>query len=111
MVQETGKEAQYIRDAIWQYTQYVVVLLACLGAGVFIGYQLWGDAPSLRKELEQSVAEVNRLKNERADSESRIGVLTNRNEQCQKDLGDIQKQLSTCTTELRRLQSEQGLPQ
>lgn len=110
MVQETGNEAQFIKEAIWKYAQYVVVLLACLGAGVFIGYEIWGDAPVLRKDLEKSIAEVNRLKNERADFESKIGVLTNRNEQCQKDLGDRQAQLSSCNSELRKLKAGQAVP-
>ena len=44
-----GHEAEEVKDVVWTYAGWVVIILICIGAGVFIGYTLWGNAGSLAK--------------------------------------------------------------
>ena len=40
-------------------------ILICVGAGVFLGYTMWGDAATLKKDLSATVEQVNTLKKDR----------------------------------------------
>jgi hypothetical protein len=81
-----GHEAEQIKDTIWTYTQYAVVLLVCVGAGVFIGYTMWGDADVLRRDLSAATEQVNSLKNERENLSSKLALTTREYEVCQQKL-------------------------
>jgi hypothetical protein len=60
---DVGHEAEEVRDVVWTYTGWAVILLVCVGAGVFIGYELWGQASTLQAELSKQTEMVNTLKN------------------------------------------------
>jgi hypothetical protein len=81
-----GHEAEEVKEAIWQYTGWAVVLLICVGAGVFIGWTLWGDASALRDELNKQTEMVNTLKNERETIKSQLALVTRDKEACQRSL-------------------------
>jgi len=75
---------QLVMEAIWTYTGWAVVILACIGAGVFIGHVRWGDAPALRKKAQEYEKQVLTLKNERETLNTRIAKLTQERDACQK---------------------------
>ena len=55
---EPGSPEHQIRDAIWTYGGWFVLLSLTLGAGITLGYIFWGDAVHLRAtnvELNQKV--------------------------------------------------------
>ncbi len=81
-----GHEAEEVKEAIWTYTGWAVVLLICVGAGVFIGYELWGDARVLRDDLNKQTEMVNTLKNERETIKSQLALATRDKEACQRSL-------------------------
>jgi hypothetical protein len=57
MSEPKGAEAQ-IKDAVWTYGGWFVLLSLTLGAGIALGYIFWGDALLLRKtnvELKQKI--------------------------------------------------------
>ena len=83
---QAGHEAEEIKETVWVYTQYAVVLAIVFGAGTFLGYTLWGDASSLRTDLNASVEQVNTLKNERETLKSQLALATRDKEACQKQL-------------------------
>jgi hypothetical protein len=83
---EAGHEAEEIKEVMWTYTGWAVVLLVCMGAGVFIGYMLWGDAGTLRAELNQQTEMVGTLKNERETLKSQLALVTRDKEACQRQL-------------------------
>ena len=60
--------------------------LICIGAGVFIGYTLWGNASSLQRDLSATTEQVNTLKNERETLKSQLALSTRDKEACQKQL-------------------------
>ena len=83
---EAGHEAEAIKETIWQYTQYIVILLVCIGAGVFIGWTLWGDATALRRDLNASTEQVHALKNDRENVSSKLALMTREYETCKEKL-------------------------
>jgi predicted negative regulator of RcsB-dependent stress response len=85
MVEEKTPQQQ-IKEAIWTYTGWVVVVLVCIGAGVFIGYTLWGDAPQLREEAARLEKRVNELKNEREALNTQMAMTTRDRDECRDTL-------------------------
>jgi len=73
---EVGHEAEEVRDVVWTYTGWAVILLVCVGAGVFVGYELWGQAGALQAELTKQTEMVNTLKNERETIKSQLALAT-----------------------------------
>jgi predicted negative regulator of RcsB-dependent stress response len=83
---EVGHEAEEVKDVVWTYTGWAVILLVCVGAGVFIGYELWGQAGALQAELTKQTEMVNTLKNERETIKSQLALATRDKEACQRTL-------------------------
>lgn len=81
-----GHEAEEVKEVVWTYTGWAVILLVCIGAGVFIGYTLWGDARTLRAELDKTTEMVGTLKNERETLKSQLALATRDKDACQKQL-------------------------
>ena len=81
-----GHEAEEVKEVVWTYTGWAVILLVCVGAGVFIGYELWGQASSLQAELTKQTETVNALKNERETIKSQLALATRDKEACQRTL-------------------------
>jgi hypothetical protein len=86
-----GHEAEEVKEVVWKYTQWAVVLLVCIGAGVFIGFEMWGDAATLRKDLNSATEMVNTLKNERENLGSKLALTQREYELCEQKLGDLKK--------------------
>ena len=83
---QVGHEAEEVKDVVWTYAGWTVILLICVGAGVFIGYTMWGDATSLKRDLNQSVEMVGTLKNERETLKSQVARANADKDTCQKQL-------------------------
>ncbi len=82
-----GHEAEEVKDVVWTYAGWVVIILICIGAGVFIGYTLWGNAGTLQNDLKAATEQVNTLKNERETIKSQLALCTRDKEACQKQAG------------------------
>jgi hypothetical protein len=83
---ETHTPEAQIKDAIWTYGGWTVLLGLTLAAGMMLGYLTWGDAIVLRKEnaeLKQKVTAATDLKD---------NALTQRT-MAQEELGRCQKKL------------------
>jgi len=84
---EEKSPQQLVVETIWTYTGWTVVILACIGAGVFIGYVRWGDATALRAKVQQFDKQVLTLKNERETLNTRIAKATQERDACLKGGG------------------------
>ena len=84
---EEKSPQQLVVETIWTYTGWTVVILACIGAGVFIGHVKWGDSAALRVKVEQYENQVLALKNERETKNTTIAKLTQERDACQKAAG------------------------
>ena len=59
---ETGSPESQIKEAIWTYGGWTVLLGLTLAAGIALGYIFWGDAVHLRAtnaELQQKILNAN----------------------------------------------------
>jgi predicted negative regulator of RcsB-dependent stress response len=81
------KSPQQLVETIWTYTGWTIIILACIGAGVFIGHVKWGDAAALRVKVDQCEKQVLTLKNERETKNTMIAKLTQERDACQKAAG------------------------
>jgi hypothetical protein len=87
MAETLSPEGQ-IKEAIWTYGGWTVLLGLTLAAGMTLGYLTWGDAIVLRKEnaeLKQKVTAATDLKD---------NALTQRT-MAQEELGRCQKKLAS----------------
>ena len=85
-MEEEKSPQEQVKEAIWTYTGWAVIILACIGAGVFIGYEAWGDAPTLRRKVDQYEKQVLELKNNRESLQTQIAMATRDRDECQKSL-------------------------
>ena len=83
-----GHEAEEVKEVVWTYMGWVVIILVCIGAGVFLGYELWGDASALRADLNKQTEMVGTLKNERETIKSQLALATRDKEACQRTLAN-----------------------
>jgi hypothetical protein len=92
MAQEETAAAQ-VKEAVWWYTQATVVLLLLFGAGVFLGWTLWGSgdegAPALRQRVVAMDQEFNRVKNEREDCQKVLEVTRTRQGALEKEMNAL----------------------
>ena len=84
---EEKSPQQLVVETIWTYTGWTVVILACIGAGVFIGHVKWGDAAALRVKVDQYEKQVLTLKNERETLNTKIAKATQERDSCMKGGG------------------------
>jgi predicted negative regulator of RcsB-dependent stress response len=82
-----GHEAEEVKDVVWTYAGWVVIILICIGAGIFLGYTMWGNAGSLQHDLTAATEQVNTLKNERETIKSQLALCTRDKDVCQKAAG------------------------
>jgi predicted negative regulator of RcsB-dependent stress response len=85
-----GHEAEEVKEVVWTYTGWVVIILVAMGAGVFIGYTLWGNASALQRDLTAQTEAVNTLKNERETLKSQLALATRDKDECNKRLSASQ---------------------
>ena len=85
-----GHEAEEVKEVVWTYTGWAVILLVCVGAGVFIGWTLWGNASALEHDLNTKTEEVNTLKNERETLRSQLALITRDKQECDKKMSAMQ---------------------
>jgi predicted negative regulator of RcsB-dependent stress response len=84
-----GHEAEEVKEVVWTYTGWAMIILVCIGAGVFIGYEMWGQAVTLQAELTQQTEMVNTLKNERETTKSQLALAMRDREVCQRTLSTL----------------------
>jgi predicted negative regulator of RcsB-dependent stress response len=81
-----GHEAEEVKEVVWTYTGWVVIILVAVGAGLFLGWTLWGNASTLQKDLNAQTEAVNTLKNERETLKSQLALITRDKQECDKRL-------------------------
>jgi hypothetical protein len=85
--------ADQVKDAVWVYTQRVIVVLLFFGAGIFLGYQMWGAGdmgqPALAERVAKLDQDVNRIKNEREDCQKVLQVTQTRKDAADKELAAL----------------------
>jgi len=90
---------EQIKQGIWRIALQTVVILVCIVFGVFIGYQLWGDAPQLKERIVAFEEQVQTLKNEREAQNARQAM-------CERDKSDFKQRLDKTFDKNTELQKQ-----
>jgi TolA-binding protein len=83
-------EQKQLQEKAWIFAQRGVILLVALLAGVFIGYQLWGQAGALREQVAQLQERVSLLQKERDILNSQKAIIERDKREVEKRLQDVQ---------------------
>ncbi|GIW45096.1 MAG: hypothetical protein KatS3mg077_2378 [Candidatus Binatia bacterium] len=86
----TLSERQQLQDKLWTYAQRLVVLLAAVGVGVFLGFQLWGEAGQLRQEVRELRDRVTMREKERDTLKSQMAIIDRDKKELEKRFQDLQ---------------------
>jgi hypothetical protein len=90
---EQKSPGDQVKEAVWTYTGYALILALVFGAGLFTGYQLWGAGEMGQPVLAARVAaldqDLNRIKNEREDCQKVLEVTRTRNDALQKEVASL----------------------
>jgi cell division protein FtsL len=90
-------EQQQLQEKIWTFTQRGVVLLVALLAGLFIGYQLWGQAGALKEHVAQLEEKVNVREKERDTLKSQMAIVDRDKKDVEKRFQDLQARCAAPT--------------
>jgi hypothetical protein len=87
-------EAEELRDKIWTYAQRGVLAAVVFFAGLFVGYQLWGQATQLREQVEELTDKNQSLVKERDTERSRITLIERDKKELERQLDDMKAKLA-----------------
>lgn len=85
MTDTKSAEAQ-IKEAVWTYGGWFVLLSLTLGAGIALGYIFWGDASRLRAENADLNAKVSAARAERENISHQLTMAQEEIGRCQRKL-------------------------
>lgn len=88
--QEDDEAKQRVQEAVWAWTQRLLVMATVFGFGFFLGWILYGygpaGAPALRAQTVKQDEAMVECKNKRVDVEGKLTVTEGRLTQCTSDL-------------------------
>lgn len=87
-------EAEQLRDKIWTYAQRGVMAAVVFFAGLFVGYQLWGQATQLREQVEELTERNQSLVKERDTERSRITLIERDKKELERQLEDARAKVA-----------------
>jgi hypothetical protein len=87
---EDSAEQKQLQEKVWTFAQRGVVLLVAMLAGVFIGYQIWGQAGALKEQVAKLEERVNILQKERDTLNSQKAIIDRDKKEVEKRLQDLQ---------------------
>lgn len=93
----SSDEQQQLQEKIWTFTQRGVVLLVAMLAGLFIGYQMWGQAGALKEQVAQLEEKVNMRERERDTLKSQMAIIDRDKKDLEKRFQDLQARYAAPT--------------
>ncbi|MFN8641349.1 MAG: hypothetical protein U0802_06705 [Candidatus Binatia bacterium] len=94
MEQQQQTEAEALRDKVWIFAQRGVLGLVVFLAGLFLGYQLWGQASKLQVQVEDLTDKVQSVIKERDTERSRITLIERDKKELERQLQELKAKLA-----------------
>jgi hypothetical protein len=94
-VEGEGTEAEQLRERIWSYAQRGVVMAVVFFAGLFVGYQLWGQATALQEKVDELTERNQSLVKERDTERSKVTLMDRDKKELQRQLDETKTKLAT----------------
>lgn len=94
-VEGEGSEAEQLRERIWSYAQRGVIMAVVFFAGLFVGYQLWGQATQLQEKVEELTDRNQSLVKERDTERSKVTLMDRDKKELQRLLEETRTKLAT----------------
>ena len=92
---EVHDEAVEIRDKAWVFAQRGVIALVIFLGGVFVGYQLWGQATKLQEQVEELNEKNHVLVTERDTLRSKVAIVERDKKEVERRLTDTEAKVAT----------------
>jgi uncharacterized protein YlxW (UPF0749 family) len=83
---DTKSAETQIKEAVWTYGGWFVLLSLTLGAGVMLAYIFWGDAPRLRAENADLNKKVSAARADRENVQTQLTMTQEEVARCQRKL-------------------------
>jgi hypothetical protein len=109
-VEGEGTEAEQLRERIWTYAQRGVVMAVVFFAGLFVGYQLWGQATQLREQNEELTERNQSLVKERDTERSKVTLVERDKKELERQLDEMRTKLAASAGKAPAAGSEGGAP-
>ena len=93
-VEGEGTEAEQLRERIWTYAQRGVVMAVVFFAGLFVGYQLWGQATQLREQVDDLTERNQSLVKERDTERSKVTLVERDKKELERQIDDLRGKLT-----------------
>jgi len=99
MQQDTEAIDAQLRDKVWTFAQRLVVALVVFGAGVLLGYRLWGQAGQLQEQVEELTERNQALVKERDTERSKVTLI-------ERDKKELERQLEETTARVAAAEAQ-----
>jgi hypothetical protein len=90
-------ERSQLSEKLWTFAQRGVVLLVAVLVGVFIGYQLWGEARQLRDEVARLDEKATVREKERDTLKSQMAIIDRDKKELEKRYEELQAKCTAPT--------------
>ena len=94
MEQQQQSEAEALRDKVWMFAQRGVVGLVVFLAGLFLGYQFWGQATALQVKVDDLTDKVQSVVKERDTERSRITLIERDKKELERQIEELKAKLA-----------------
>ena len=88
-VQGEGTEAEQLRERMWIYAQRGVIMAVVFFAGLFVGYQLWGQATQLQEKVEELTDRTQSLVKERDTERSKVTLVERDKKELERQIDEL----------------------
>ena len=83
---------------MWVYAQRGVVMAVVFFAGLFVGYQLWGQATQLQEKVEELTDRTQSLVKERDTERSKVTLVERDKKELERQLDEMKAKLAAAAS-------------
>jgi predicted negative regulator of RcsB-dependent stress response len=98
--QESEALDAQLRDKVWTFAQRLVIAVVVFGAGVLLGYRLWGQAGQLQEQVEELTERTQALVKERDTERSKVTLIERDKKELERQLEESSARVAAAEAQL-----------